>query len=108
MWQVHPGTVVGTQDNALVPTNAVKWREKKGQLEVMTGRTWPNPGASNNAKNMGDNVLQRFWQDCVADRVVCNEAILLRTIAQPKSMFSHTITVMDKVEGWEDERQVGS
>ena len=40
------GTVIGTQDNVLVPMSAVKWRVKNGQLEVMTGRTWPNPGLS--------------------------------------------------------------
>ena len=43
-WLLNPGTVIGTQDNVLVPMSAVQWRASKGQLEVMTGRTWPNPG----------------------------------------------------------------
>ena len=38
-WLLNPGTVIGTQDNVLVPMIAVKWRAKKGQFDVMTERT---------------------------------------------------------------------
>ena len=53
-------------------------------------------------------MLMRFWQDCVADRFGRREAVPPNTLALPKSVFSCAVTVMDKVEGWSEEKWVGS
>ena len=42
--------IISTQTTVLVPMNSVDWRAKKGQFDVMTERTWPNPESSNKAK----------------------------------------------------------
>ena len=47
----------------LVPVSSVDWRAKKGQFEVMTGRTWPNPESSNRAKYTREYVLREFLAD---------------------------------------------
>ena len=74
----------------------------------MTGRTWPDPELSHKARNTREFVLLTFCQDCVADRLGRREAIPPNTVALPKSVFSYAMTVMDKVEGWEEEQWVGS
>ena len=104
---MDPGTVFGTSDNVPEPTNAMTWRAKKGLLGVMTDRTWPDPGLSLKARNTRDYVLFRFWQDCVADRFGRREAIPPNALEIPKSVFFCAMTVMDKVEGWTEEKWVG-
>ena len=107
-WPIDPGIVIGTHNNVPVPTSATTWRARKGVLEVMTGRTWPDPGLCHKAGNMGVYALLRFWQDYVADKFGRREAILPNTLALPKSVFSYAVTVMNKVEGWNDANLVGS
>ena len=68
----------------------------------------PNAGLSHKAKIAREYVLLRFWQDCVADRSGRREAILPNTLALPKSVFSYAMTVLDKVEGWTEEKWIGS
>ena len=88
----------------------VPWRgkRKKGLLDVMTGRTWPDRGLSHRARATREYVLLRFWQDCVADRFGHREVILPNALGLPKSVFACAMTVMDKVEGLNEEEWVGS
>ena len=44
----------------------------------------------------------------MADKFGRREAVPPNTLALPKSMFSHAMTVMDKVVGWAEEEWVGS
>ena len=83
-------------------------RAQKGLLDGMTGRTWPDPGLSHKARNTREHVLVRFWQHCVADRFGRREAIPPNTLALSKSRFSYAMTVMDEVEGWNEEKWVRS
>ena len=88
---MDPGTAIGTQDNVPGPVSARTWRAKKGLLEVMTGKTWPNTGLSHKAQNTREYVLRRFGQDCVADKLGRREATLTNTLALPKSVFSYAM-----------------
>ena len=49
-WLMDPGTVIGTHNNVPEPTSAMTWRARTGVLEVMTGRTWLDPGLSHQAR----------------------------------------------------------
>ena len=69
----------------------------------MTGRTWPDPGLSHKARNTREDVLLRIWQDCGADRFGRREAVPPNALALQKSVFVCAMTVMDKVEGWNEE-----
>ena len=44
----------------------------------------------------------------MADRYGRREAIPPNALGLPKSVFSYAVTVMDKVEGWNEEEWVGS
>ena len=105
---MDPGTVIWTYNNGPEPTGARTWRARKGLMEVVTGRTWLDPGLSHKARNTREHVLLRCWQDCVADRFGRREGVPPNTLAPPKSVFSYEMTVMDKVEGWNEEEWAGS
>ena len=60
-WLLHPGGVISTEANVLVPMNSEDWREKKGQFDELTGRTWPNPESSNRAK-FTQQSTQEYWR----------------------------------------------
>ena len=49
-----------------------------------------------------ENVVRQFWLDFVEDEVDVHNAI------QTKAQFSHAMTVMDRIGGWEEETWVGS
>ena len=85
------------------------WRARKGLLEVMTSKTWPKHVLDHRARNTRKYVLLGFWQDRVADRFGGREPIPPNTLAPlRKSVFSYAMTVMEKVEGWNEEKWVGS
>ena len=106
----HPGAVIGTQANVLAPVNSVVWRAKKGQFEVVTERTWPNHEWSKRGRHTREYVWNELWQIVVGDRPVRKEVIHTQTNAQSKKVFSYAMTVMDKIDGWEEgeEKMVGS
>ena len=101
-WLLHPGAVIGTQTRVPVP---VDWRSKKGQFDVLTERTWPNPETSNRAKYTREHELSEFWQIFVEDRLVRRMDTHAHTFAQSKSVFSCAMTVMNKIEGWDAEEK---
>ena len=53
--------------------------------------------------------LKEFWEIFVDDRRHGAEAIHRQVDVQSKAVFSHAMTLMDKIRGWEDEESwVGS
>ena len=48
------------RDKRQCRTSAMTWRATKGLLEVMTGRTWPEPGLSHKAGNTREYIVLRF------------------------------------------------
>ena len=89
--------------HGLVSMSSEDWRAKKGRFDVWTVRTWPHQESSNRAKLSRDHELNEFWQIFVNDRPVRREATQTQTFAQSRSVFSYAMTVMDKIDGWEEE-----
>ena len=77
-------------------------------MEVVTCITWPYHGMDHEAKKKREYVLQKMWQDCVADKFGRRDEIPPNALAEPKSVFSYAMTVMVKVDGWNEEKWVGS
>ena len=77
-------------------------------MDVVTGGAWPYHGLDHKAKKTREYVLQKFWQDYVPDKFGRRDAIPPNALAVPKSVFCYAMTVMDKVEGWNEEQWVGS
>ena len=80
--------------------NSADWRAEKVQFKVMTGRAWPNPECSKRGRHTREYVFDECWQIFVDDRLV-------HTNAQSKTVFSHASTVMDNIDGWEEENMGG-
>ena len=60
------------------------------------------------AKRTREYVLQKFWQDYISDQNGRRDNIPPNALAVPKTAFSFSMTVTDKVEGWSEEKWVGS
>ena len=58
------------------------------------------------------SVLNKFWRDYISDKYGLGGDMLpcvrLPFAAVPKATFSCAVAVMDKVEGWNEEKWVGS
>ena len=89
---------MGTHNNEPKPRNARTWCARRSLMEVMTGRTWPYHGLDHKAMKTREYVLQKFEQDYVSDKFRRRDEIPPNAMAGPKSVFSHAMTVMDKVE----------
>ena len=108
-WVLHPGAVIGTQTNVQEGMKSMVWRAKKDQLDVTTRRIWPGRQWSKRGRHTREYVLNDFWHTFVDDRPFFAEARITETNTQSKAVFSYVMTVMDKVDGWEDEQKwVGS
>ena len=68
MFELVDPRTIGTQDN-LVLRVPVRGEGRR------TGRIWPDPGMSHKAQNTIENVLSRFWWDCVADKLGNREKV---------------------------------
>ena len=54
---------------------------------------------------MREYVLNEFWQIFVRDRPLHGDAINIHANVQSNTVFSNAMTVMDKIDGWEDEEK---
>ena len=58
------------------------------------------------------SVLNRFWRDHISDKYALrgdmSPYVRRPFAAVPKAIFSFAMAVMDKVEGWNEEKWVGS
>ena len=53
--------------------------------------------------------LREFWEISVGDRPFCRDACFKHANVHSKAVFSHAMTTMDVIYGWEDaEKRVGS
>ena len=107
-WLMNAELVIGTRNNELELINARTCRARKGLMEVLTGRTWPYHGMDHSALKTQECVLRKFWLEHVSDRSGRRDEIPPNTLAVPKTVFSYAMTIMDKVDGWIEEKWVGS
>ena len=84
----------------------------KDQMEHLNEKTRPYHDMSLYAMKVRASVLNRFWRDHMS--VKCgfggDTAPYVRRpfAAVPKATFSFTMAVTDRVEGWKEEKWVGS
>ena len=80
--------------------------------ECLNDWTWPYHGMSPCAMKMRTSVLNKFWKDHISDKYGLggdtSPYVLPPFGAVPKPTFSFAMAVMDKVEGWNTEKWVGS
>ena len=98
-WLMNAEMVFETRNNEPELINVRTWRGRKGLMEVMTGRTWHHHEMDHKAERTRENVLQKFWQDYVSERIGRRDDIPPNVLAAAKSVFSNAMTVMDKKDG---------
>ena len=100
--------VIDDRSNEPALMTAGTWRDRKGSMEVMSGRTWTYHGMSHKAMRTRTSVLHRFWRDHISDEHGRRGKKPPNAPAVPKTTFSYAMTAMDKVGGWSEEEWVGS
>ena len=89
-----------------------KWKERKELMEYLNDKIWPYHGMSVCAMKIWTTVLNRFWREHISDkdglRGDTSPYVQRPSAAVPKATFSFALAVMDKVEGWNEEKWVGS
>ena len=80
-------------------------------MEYLNDRTWSNHDMSAFAMKIRTSVLNRFWRDHISDKCGLRgdmpPYVRRPFAAVPKATFSFAMTVMDMVEGWNEEEWVG-
>ena len=83
-------------------------RKRKDRIEYQNDRSWPYHGMNACAMKTRTSVLNRFWRDHASDkdglRGDMSPYPRRPVAAVPKTTFSFAMTVMDKVEGWNEEK----
>ena len=74
-----------------------KWKEMQDLVDSQNDRTWPYHGMSPYAMKIRTSVLNKFWKDHISYKYG------LRGDTSP-----YVRRLMDKVEGWNEEKWVGS
>ena len=80
-------------------------------MEYLNDRTWPYHGMSPYAMKIRTSELNKFWKDHISDMYGLggDTSPYVRPFAAvPKATFSSSMAVMDKVEGWNEEKWAGS
>ena len=86
------------------------WKERKDSMEYSNGRTWRYHGMHDHALKARSSVLHGFWRDHTSDKNGRRGNVppyARAPLAVPKATFSFAMTVMDKVDGWNEEEWVG-
>ena len=99
-----------TQPNSMT-VEKPKERKRSDGISEWTGFA-PYHGMSAYAMKIRTSVLNRFWKDHISDkhslRGDTSPYVWRAFAAGPKSTLSFAMTVMDKVEGWNEEKSVVS
>ena len=89
-----------------------KWKGRKEVMEFLSDTGWTYHGMSAHARKTRTPELNKYWQRHTSDkyglRGDMSPYVRRPFAAVPKAIFSFAMTVMDKVEGWNEEELVGS
>ena len=107
-WLMDAEMVIDTRNKKLELLIAKTWKERKDSMEIMTSRTWHYHRMDHKAMRTQTFVLQKFWRDHISEKNGRGGNIPPNALSVPKTLFSYAMTVVDKVEGWNEEQRVGS
>ena len=110
-WVTNSEGVIDDHPTQPISMTAETWKEKKDSMEYLNDRTWRFHAITDYVLRTGSSVLHRFWRDHISDQNGRRSNIppyaQAPFAAVPKATFSFAMTVMDKVEGWNEEKVGG-
>ena len=110
-WVTDSERMIDDHPTQPISMTAETWTERKDSMEYSNGVTWRYHGVNGYALKTRSSVLHRFWRDHISDKNGRRGDVPPQAwapLAVPKATFSFVMTVVDKVEGWNEERWVGS
>ena len=106
-WELAPGDVIGKPVKLQCPKIVNAWKRRKHEMEKASRRLWIEFEHSPRAMQLREYTLKEFWEIFVDDRPFGADAFYRQVNVQSKAVFSFSMTLMDKIRGWEDEEKMG-
>ena len=110
-WVTDSERMVDDHPTQMILLKSETWKERKDSTESSNVRTWRYHGMNDYALRTRSSVLHRFWRDHISDKH-CRRGNIpsyaQAPLSVPKATFSFAMTVMDKMEGWNEEEWVGT
>ena len=78
-----------------------EWRGRKNRLERAWRKPWTEFEYSPRMVQSREDALREFWEIFVDDRPLCLDACSKHANVQSEPVFSHAMTIMDEIYGWE-------
>ena len=103
-WVTDTERVIGDQHNQSCSLTMDEWKKRKEETESLNDRGWTHQGMSAYARKNRTSVLNRYWQRHISDKRPYGRCL---HAAVAFGTFTYALTLMDKVEGWSDEKWIG-
>ena len=107
-WEIVPVDVFEVPGELIGAGYECEWRVKKDKMENARGGTWTKFDWSPRPLQLREYARREFWEIFVDERPFCRHSCCKHANVQPRAVFSYAMTVIDKVEGWNEEKWVGS
>ena len=108
-WELAPEDVIAKLAQLSCARIKHFWKRRKDKIEEASSRSWTENKKSPRTMQLREYTLREFWEIFVDDRPFGADASVRHVNVQSKAVFSHAMTIMDEIYGWEDdEKRVGS
>ena len=108
-WELAPEDVIGKPAELQCAEIEREWKRRKHKMEKASRGPWTENEGSPRALQLREYTLRECWEIFVDDRPIGADAMFRHVDVQSKAVCSYAMTMMDKINGREDEeRWVGS
>ena len=108
-WELATEDVIGKPAELECVKMERDWERRKHKMEKASRGPWTENENSPGTMQLREYTLREFWKIFVDDRPFGADALFRHVNVQSKNVFSHAMTLMDKIRGREhEEKRVGS
>ena len=108
-WELAPKDLIDMPADLSCAKVERAWKRRKNKMEKISRSFSTANENTPRAVQLREYILEEFWDIFVNDGLLGAEALIRHVHVQSEAVFSYAMTMMDKIEGWEEEeRRVGS
>ena len=100
-WELVPEDAIEISAEPKSTDFVREWRGRKNKLERASRKPWTEFEYSPRMVKSREDALREFWEIFVDDRPLCRDACSKHANVQSEAVFSHAVTIMHEIYGWE-------
>ena len=104
-WELVAEDVVGKPTDLSSAKVEREWKRRKHKMEKASRGSWTENENTPRAVQLRQYTLKEFWEIFVDDGPSGADAFFRHVNVQPKAVFSCAMTLMDKIQGWEEQEK---